>query len=132
MRKTTHEIIDEIAAHYNLGNRSVEMRAFEDKDGLIEEREYSCLYNSPDGKHCAFAYMCIDPSKLEEYCGVKDLFRDDKVTMDDLKEEYRGHDIGFYSDLQAFHDTRDYWTEEGLNEFGKNKVESLKNKWPVL
>lgn len=48
--KTTHEIIDEIAAHYNLNNRSVD-----DPTTSLAQ----CMYNGPNGKHCAIAQLRI-------------------------------------------------------------------------
>ncbi len=111
----SHEIIDEVANFYNLGNRST--------------YGTTCLYNGSDGKQCAFARMCVDPSELEEGVGAKNTL--DKFGIDILKPEYRGHDYQLFHDVQVLHDNEWYWTEEGISEEGKKYVEELKKKWPI-
>jgi hypothetical protein len=112
--KTKIEIIEETAAYYNLGNRSVT------KSGR-------CYYNGPDGKQCAFARMCIDPTQLKE-----GLFAGNQLHVfgeEILKPEYRGHSLLFYDALQWLHDNQKNWTYDGLSEWGKHKVAEMKNRW---
>lgn len=120
MRKTAHEIIDETASFYNLSNRSVE------SDGV-------CLYNGPEGKHCAFARMCTEPLKLKEtnYGGkmaVELILEDANI----LKEEYRGQRPSFYSVLQRLHDSKSFWAESGLSDEGLTFVMGMKASFPNI
>lgn len=115
-QKTTHEIIDEIANHYNLGNRS-------------ENTSGRCLYNGPDNKHCAFAYMCIDSTKFVEEVSARTILN--MFGEDILKFEYRGYSIEFYLDIQQLHDLEFMWTETGLSEEGQKYVDKLKSRYPI-
>lgn len=112
--KTKHEIIDEIAGHYSLKNRSV--------DGIN-----SCVYNGPNGELCAFAYMCLNPASLTEGQDAEDMIM--IRGQDILKEEYRGHPQHFYLDIQSLHDAKENWTDVGLSAMGKIKVRDLKEMW---
>src|SRR6478752_2310817 len=107
MGKTTHEIIDEIAGHYNCENRSL--------NGT------DCMYNGPDGKMCAFAYMCTDPSILTEGENCDTLLRE--LGQNILKEEFQGHHSEFYHELQRLHDSDANWSFTGLSQEGKATVE---------
>ncbi len=86
------------------------------------------MYSTPDGKHCAFAYMCINPEDLSEGTSVYGLDITDEK-QDILKEEYRGHSVHFYRDVQQFHDNIDNFTMEGLSEIGKLAVTTLKEAY---
>jgi len=114
---TTHEIIDEVAGFYKLGNRSVKTES------------HFCLYNGPDGKQCAFARMVIDPLALIEHTNARVIIQE--FGMQILKPEYRGHDAEFYIAVQRLHDNKGNWNEDGLSEEGKIKVIDLKIKYPV-
>jgi hypothetical protein len=51
----------------------------------------------------------------------------DAFTLDKyLKVKYKGHDTQFWSDLQGFHDHDVNFTETGLTERGKNRLNKLK------
>src|SRR6188768_3809277 len=97
--KTRIEIIDEIAGHYNLLNRST---VYPNGSAIV-----NCRYNGPEGKHCAFAYMCIDPSTLQE--GLAATAQLQKYGQDILKPEFRGYDNYFYQDIQYLHDEKSNW-----------------------
>ena len=107
--KTRLEISAETAAFYNLGNRS--------QEGDV------CLYNGPDGKRCAFGRMCV-PGEPKEETGLKP-----SMLLQYLKPEYAGHSYEFYKAIQLLHDYKDNWTETGLSDYGKMRVEDLKKKW---
>jgi len=131
MRKTTHEIIDEIAAHYNLGNRSI-MGEKALVDGKMVDL---CVYNGIDRRHCAFAYMMIDPSiiKKEDEKNTCYVIIDHYAYSDAdliLKEEFRGYDTKFYRSIQMLHDQEEHWTNEGLSELGKEYVKQIKIDYP--
>lgn len=129
---TKIEIIEETANFYNLGNR-----------GVRNINSGSCVYQSDDGtKHCAVG-RCIEPDALyhftdfaeEDLTGVRHLFEDpeglffEKNLDDYLKEEYRGHDIDFWADLQEFHDDTICWTDDGLSYAGEQRHERLLARW---
>jgi hypothetical protein len=119
--KTKLEIINETIAFYNLGNRSVS----------ITNMDGRCLYKGPEGKECAFARMCNDwdKIKLEEGNAATDLI---KLHTDSiLKEEYRGHELEFYQDIQRLHDTETNWTHEGLSVQGERYVKELKKRYKI-
>ncbi len=124
MRKTKHQIIDEIAAHYNLGNRSVQPSS-DARPGFPP----LCLYNGPNGTHCAFAYMMINPLDAEQLnsATAREILNEFGESV--LKEEFRGHQPDFYVDIQRLHDTSTNWTETGLSDKGKQYVDKLKTSW---
>ena len=116
-RKSQHEIIDFIANHYNTGNRAVE---------AVGGGNY-CRYNTPDGKQCAFAIMCIEPETLPEGVGASAHLTN--LGAEILKPEFRGYNFHFYNVIQHFHDKEEYWNENGLTDKGKKKVAELKIKY---
>ena len=126
MQKTKVEIIKQTAEFYNNKNRSLNPSYDETKKYDPYYQIPACLYNGPDGKHCAFAMCCDDPSVLSKYegIGVRNLSHNLY-----LKNEYKGHDQDFWSDIQKLHDTDDYWTDDGISEIGKLRVEYLIEKY---
>lgn len=123
MSKTKIEIIEETAAFYNLNNRGMS------NDG-------GCIYlNADTGNKCALGRCMTDEglakwgnySEGAEYLAPTLIIRmqgDHGYTKSNsldsiLKEEYQGHDLDFWNDIQAFHDNSGYWNEEGLSSFGK-------------
>lgn len=113
---TTHEIIDYIAGYYNLDNRST------------DAPKIMCVYNGPDGKHCAFALMCIDSTLLEEGKNASAILRLNSDSI--LKPEFRGYSPEFYDDVQRLHDCSENWTKTGLSPEGEDKVAALKERYP--
>lgn len=135
MRKIKVEIIEEIASFYNSTNRGY-------FDG-------NCAYNTHDGRKCAVG-RCMTDEGIEKFgnCsgGVKSLaasaseentgkylFSDSDSANEHLdsllKEEYRGHEIFFWDDLQSFHDAAHNWNEDGLTEDGKRVKQALIEKY---
>ncbi len=115
----THEIIDLIVKTYSApGSRSVTPEGF-------------CLYNGPDGKHCAFALMCSDPESLPERRLAITIIKEsgDKI----LKPEFRGHSESFYAQCQHLHDSAHDWdmVNGGLTEDGENRVRWMKQNFPI-
>lgn len=121
LQKTRIEIIDWIAGLYNSNNRST--------DGL------HCSYNGPNGTHCAFAMMCVDPISLREICdggeGPETIaeFKPELIKPELIKPEFRGHPPVFYAVIQLLHDRESNWNTSGLTESGRKKVETLKEAW---
>jgi hypothetical protein len=113
MVKTKVEILDEIVEYYTNNPRSL--------------GERGCLYNGPNGEHCAFALMCIDPTKLAEKAAASSNLRARGDVI--LKEEYRGYEADFYDEIQSIHDAGTNWLVNepgkpggGLSETGQRKV----------
>ncbi len=123
-QKTKHQIIDEIAAHYNSNNRA----ATKDLNGH-EVCQYNAIGEGGKVCHCAFAILCIDPvNDLQAYECTKAsevIIRHPKH-QELLKPEYRGHQGVFYNMLQVIHDNHVNWDVDGLSELGKKAVERLK------
>lgn len=129
--KTKEEIVRETASFYNFKNRSTTENG-------------TCIYNGPNGTHCAVGRCLTDSAKekIGPYihgvpnhlghnhnkimCTVGGLEYALKVdNLDDaLLEEYRGHDVGFWSKLQNLHDNSFFWDEEGISEAGKHCVKT--------
>lgn len=115
-----HQIIDLIVKTYSpLGARSLE------KDGR------SCVYNGPNGKHCAFAMMCSNPEGLEEGVVASSLLH--SLGFGILKPEFRGFPVDFYTQCQRLHDFGTYWDPilGGLTDGGRREVEVMKRDFPA-
>jgi hypothetical protein len=120
--KTKIEIIEETANYYNDSNRSV------NNDG-------ECVYIGQDGAMCAFSRCCnensrgyllaVDNRRLSAHKGVGSL--EDPESL--LKEEYKGHSLRFWKDIQRFHDDDENWNEYGITESGIKELEKLKKLW---
>lgn len=110
-RKTKLEIINETVEYYSVdpvGRR-----------GTIGVDTRMCRYKTNNGKMCAAGRCMIDPpgEAETEYIGA--------FTDEVFKEEYRGHDMAFWVDLQTLHDDPEYWNEKGLTNPGKAYLEVL-------
>ena len=111
---TKVEIINIVASHYNLSNRATNHRG-------------QCQYITSDGKMCAVG-MCIEDDKIQHLKGaIMDVIglNDEWGLQVILKEEYRGHSVDFWTELQALHDIEGHWTDEGLSKEGKKEVAFL-------
>jgi hypothetical protein len=118
IKKTKLEIIEETKNYYC---EDVNRRAY--KAG-------ACSYLDEAGRMCAFGRCMIKPERyygtLNETdpnykwgCSISSALWINPDIY--LKEEYRGHSIEFWQNLQSFHDNKDYWYENGLTKNG-NKV----------
>jgi hypothetical protein len=89
-----------------------------------------CEYKSPEGKYCAVGRCMIDPKGEEMEGNIFDLCDHLFVDVNELlKEEYKGHDVQFWLDLQHFHDSNDNWTRGEVNEEGLLYINNLKEKY---
>ncbi len=122
---TKAEILEETTNFYNSTNRAM-------KDG-------ACVYLDDEGNKCAVG-RCILPEKLswamslEETTDVESLelsiIEDGGKSLDDiLKPEYCGHEFDFWDNLQQFHDTNEFWNENGLTDEGENAYDELTEKY---
>jgi len=114
--KTKREIIIETSKAYTTKNRSVV--------GLI------CEYKNPDGNKCAVGRCLEDNSQFFHKSNNSKsilIFEDELET--ELKEEYRGHCIEFWQQLQWLHDGSFYWSCAGITIKGEEYVQSLLDTW---
>ena len=87
-----------------------------------------CEYQTSDGRMCA-AGKCLESPEIEMGpC-------DDIVYLESkLKQSFKGHEIGFWRDLQELHDGENYWhtdetSQAGMSDEGKNRLTKLKEKY---
>lgn len=106
------KLIDETAESYTLSTR-----ATNDTDG--------CEYLNLEGEMCDVGRCLIDPGSANKKAFVSGLVDLDSL----LKEEYRGHCIEFWEDLQSLHDRTAHWDENGLSQTGRDFVEELHERW---
>lgn len=118
MIMTKHEIIDETVEYYSIDPKN---RRGISKNGL------TCVYYTETQgiiKMCAVGRCLIDPKVFaSSLSSVSHVLKDNDQL---LKEQYRGHPIKFWLDIQYLHDWNSYWDEVGLTEAGRYKVKELK------
>lgn len=115
------EIIEETVKFYNSTNRA--------------EHDGSCMYLdhvNGTGNKCAVGRCMTDEGiqSYGDYVGdVNDLlFHIGREDLDHiLKDEYRGHGSGFWSDLQTLHDNDHFWNKKGLTKSGEEYYQDLIN-----
>lgn len=115
--KSKPEIINETVQNYNVNPRAV------DSDG-------GCDYISPEGYMCAVG-RCMKNPTPDMYGSVKFLFNKSSTSNleDELKDDYKGHSIEFWDDLQQLHDLDDYWDGNTLTDDGKEYYQQIYYKW---
>lgn len=120
--KTKTEIILETAEFYNSANRA--------------EEDMVCCYLTTDGRKCAVGRCMVNPT-----VGMIGTVGDIQVVEpgeqpfalpleNELLPEYRGHSVGFWADLQQFHDNPHQWSINGLSAPGKKFLNYLLDKYP--
>lgn len=130
--KTKLEIIEETAAFYNANNRAME--------------NGHCMYVDPNGNKCALGRCMIEEKAVEansykamsgpmnaialvnaymEAHKIPAETSEDSVLDSLLLEEYRGHSVYFWRNLQNLHDNADYWNDQGLTPKGLKAKQDL-------
>jgi hypothetical protein len=129
MQKTKREIIEETANFYHLGNRGYSAHTLD------------CVYLDFQTRNRCALGRCFDAPDETLYDLTGTVDRDGCILMAGkpserwidietlLKKEYRGHSPDFWNDLQSLHDGEKNWTNDGLSERGKQKIENLLNNW---
>ena len=115
--KTKLQILKETFNYYN---EDVSRRAINNTNG--------CDYLTEDGRMCAFGRCEIEHSlDFNGMGGVHSRFHNEDEMNDALKEEYRGHSMEFWADVQSFHDDFNvlYWDGEGITPKGLEFYENL-------
>lgn len=125
---TKQEIIRETVEFYKNNPRSI--------------RGLRCVYVGYNREMCAFARVCKNPT--EEWDGINDgsIYSDiidisrnfGDGNVDNLvKDEYKGHDMDFWTDIQLLYDVPRYWnkgiTTNTLTKSGEIVVEYLLQKY---
>ncbi len=97
----------------------------------------SCVYNAGTAQHCAVG-RCLIPKFQEQgrklkynVMGFEDFvdYHGYKEHDDTLQEQYRGHSLSFWGDLQHFHDAKKNWSEVGITPHGEEEAQSLITKY---
>ena len=145
---TYSDVLEETVVYYT---EDPSRRALEKNSGV-------CSYYTQESKMCAVGRCMKDP-KLFQDAGAGDFEdlltyiplpgtsinpksigerRDDYETEVGstllipriLKNKYKHlNDADFWSDLQFFHDTGDFWDKKGLTKIGKDYYETLKKRY---
>jgi len=134
MTLTKEQIIKETAEFYNIGLLAITSKG-----------KSTCVYLSPENGNMCAVGRCLLPEKLGEFSpavlgddltAINSLFEDENEgrfynqDLDNyLQEQYRGHSVTFWADVQALHDYVNYWTKDGLSNGGKVEVARLIAKW---
>ena len=131
MRLTKQQIIEETRVEYAGGSKRG-IAALQHTDRGV------CQYLSkPSMMRCAVGRCMTDDAlgiygdSVENIVGLDgDMQRDNSCLDLNLKEEYRGHDIAFWEDLQSYHDDNRLYdgTCESLDRNDK-AVENLLKNW---
>jgi len=121
---TKHQIIDETVEYYNNNPRSKDDRG--------------CAYLSKDGLMCGHSRCLTEKARThiidenDNGSSADDIIR--KFGGDDIHlEQYRGHSVSFWLDIQTLHDTDAYWIaiKNGnlLTHEGLETVKDMKLGW---
>lgn len=120
-QKSMLEILEETVQYYS---EDVRQRGVEAREG--------CRYLIKKGNMCAVGRCMIEPT-TQMSGRVQILYVNHRVGFANLenylKPEYRGHPVGFWSDLQSLHDGSDYWTTTGLTKKGKDRENKIRLKF---
>lgn len=111
---TKEEIVKETALFYNSKNRS------------FSAEDYVCCYTDANSNHCAVGRCMIAEKRPSINSGrntdtLSKLLGEDDIDSI-LEEKYRGHEFEFWLNLQRLHDDEFHWTEDGINDKGKQFV----------
>lgn len=93
----------------------------------------SCIYLTEDGRMCAIG-RCLDKNKIHEERRLNNcnsLYAEGNSFLFGLKDEYLGHDMTFWEDIQEFHDQNEIWSKNkpGLTPYGKEFYNELLTKY---
>ena len=131
-KKSAFDIVLETVDYYRTHPRGVETTHCIN----VDDEHDTCVYLTDEGNMCAIG-RCLKPEflamlggggALPESGGISEVCHHYSVKVDEiLKEEYRGHTMLFWSNLQHLHDFRSNWedTEKGtvLTRTGKRQLD---------
>lgn len=122
MKKSKVEIIQETVDYYSADPNT---RRAKNEHG-------DCVYINSCDQMCAVGRCMVNPRLAE---GIMASYQDMVSNLNTrghqqvFKPEYEGHPAEFWQTLQNLHDFNFYWTDNGLSERGKIKVQDLIDKW---
>lgn len=96
-----------------------------------------CTYNSENGTHCAFG-RCMLPMYQEQGTNlisndwpIHIMLENNNITNHDevLQEQYKGHDLNFWREIQILHDNNKYWGENILTSKGFEAIKQLYQRY---
>jgi len=127
--KSKIEIIEELFDNGYVKDPSTRALTY-NEDG----KQKGCAYLTLEGNKCAVGKCLIEDENADYWDSEEDVFflvplALDMSLDDILKEEYRGHDIRFWSDLQIMHDDSQRWARDGLSDYGVERLNGLKSKY---
>lgn len=121
MQKTVSQIIIETVEYIEKNGRGV----YTYFDEVNKEQVQRCAYFY-EGKMCAVGRCMINPQNW----GTEDInpifigyF--DEYFDEELKEEYRGHSLVFWCDLQSLHDKDTHWDNNKITQVGLEWIHTL-------
>lgn len=96
-----------------------------------------CQYfDENTGNMCALGRCMIDPKRTQDKYGNfgaydldKKMIKEGECLDSHLRAEYEGHSSEFWADLQVFHDTSRYFTDNSISDGGLKYLESLRSIW---
>lgn len=93
-----------------------------------------CSYSDRRGQHCAVG-RCLTEKALDDDpdqhtdANVDGVWGGMESLDPDLKPEYRGHCMKFWSRLQHLHDCAAFWNSKGITVEGKRESLSMMSKF---
>ena len=87
----------------------------------------SCEYITPSGKMCAVGRCLINPKSMPKN-DIDNIWDSHKVDLR-LKEDYRGHDVIFWQDLQDWHDAEANFLQSQISKQGQFNFDYLLTKY---
>jgi hypothetical protein len=121
MPKTKIEILKETYDYYT---SDVSRRGLNSSGG--------CYYRIiVDGitKMCAVGRCFNENANFQCGAGIHSYAKGVNDLDEDFKEEYRGHDISFWVDLQSFHDSESNWDIDKISTEGERHYNLLVEKY---
>jgi len=120
-------IIEETANYYNSENRS------------LNSGGTGCSYLGSNGTWCGFSRCCKNDAKtiesleaMDDVVGTLNCYELDKneISYEELlQDQYKGHELEFWRDVQFLHDGKENWNKSGLSEKGQKFKDRLIGKW---
>jgi hypothetical protein len=91
----------------------------------------ACHYLHPDGtgRMCAVGRCMKSPGSAEGESWVSKLAEDHGGLDILLKDEYTGHPLDFWTQLQRFHDRNQHFDSEGITPLGLAYLAQLRKDW---
>ena len=137
--KTKLEIIDETVAYYSTHKRATDGRGcfylyIGDEDvGAIETQCAVGRCFTDKTKHSIRQALKLT-NNMQSFThidgfNIKDSRSNENNPEPFLKEEYKGHGVKFWRDLQKLHDNGNFWHNNGLTERGQNIVDRMKENY---